>query len=154
MQFISFQSIATVYNSRIEPTDDNWGHVVSEIKLAEDVSADGFRGIETFNFLEIVYHFHKLPDDRTIRWHRKPRGIEHFPEVGCFAQRHKNRPNPVGVCKCEYVRKEGKSIWVKGLDAINETPVIDIKPVFKEYTPNKIEILQPEWVSELMKNYW
>ena len=154
MQTISFTSIATIYNSRKEPTDDNWGHVVSEIKLNDGVSADGYRGIENFNFLEVIFFFHLLPEDRTIKWSRKPRGNEDFPEMGCFAQRHKNRPNQIGACTCKFVKKEGKSIWVKGLDAINETPVLDIKPIFKEYTPTQTEIEQPEWVSELMKNYW
>lgn len=53
---------------------------------------------------------------------------------------------------CELIDIKQNTITVKGLDAINGTPILDIKPVFKEYLPR--ETKQPYWVSELMKNYW
>ena len=51
------------------------------------------------------------------------------------------------------VRRDGRTLFLSGLDAIDGTPVLDIKPVFAEYLPRG-EVRQPEWTRELMKNYW
>jgi tRNA (Thr-GGU) A37 N-methylase len=73
--------------------------------------------------------------------------------VGIFAQRGKNRPNRIGVTVCRIVSVSGRRIEVEGLDAIDGTPVLDIKPVMAEFLPRG-EIRQPDWSSELMKDYW
>lgn len=59
----------------------------------------------------------------------------------------------MGATIAKVVRREGKSIVVEGLDAIDGTPILDIKPVMREFLPNE-DILQPEWVTDLMKEYW
>ena len=82
-----------------------------------------------------------------------PRGNKNWPEVGIFAQRKKDRPNAMGLTVVELVKREGNTITVKYLDAIDGTPILDIKPVMKEFLPGK-EIKQPEWSIELMKDYW
>ena len=82
-----------------------------------------------------------------------PRGNLEFSNVGIFCMRKKNRPNAIGLCTVELLEHTGRTIKVKHLDAIDGTPVLDIKPVFKEFQP-KGEIRQPEWVGDLMKNYW
>ncbi len=73
--------------------------------------------------------------------------------MGIFAQRKKDRPNSIGLCTVELLQHNGRTLKVKYLDAIDGTPILDIKPVFKEFQP-KGEIKQPTWVSDLMKNYW
>ena len=73
--------------------------------------------------------------------------------MGIFGQRKKDRPNRIGLCTVELLAHNGRTITVKGLDAINGTPIVDIKPVFREFQPNGA-IRQPEWVGDLMKNYW
>ena len=50
------------------------------------------------------------------------------------------------------IKREGKSIIVEGLDAIDGTPILDIKPIMKEFMPK--ENLQPKWVTDIMKQYW
>ncbi|MFN3492293.1 MAG: TrmO family methyltransferase, partial [Anaerolineales bacterium] len=75
------------------------------------------------------------------------------PQVGIFAQRGKNRPNRIGSTIVRIMKREGRQLHVKGLDAIDGTPILDIKPAMKEFLPRE-EIKQPEWASELMKNYW
>ncbi|MEM6708707.1 MAG: TrmO family methyltransferase, partial [Pseudomonadota bacterium] len=84
---------------------------------------------------------------------RRPRGNLAWPEVGILAQRGKNRPNRIGATICEVIAIEGLEITVKGLDAIDGTPIVDIKPVMHEFLPRS-NVLQPRWATELMADYW
>lgn len=149
---IKFKKIATVKNSRNNPVDDYWEEVISEIELSNEIPTEAFNNISSFSHLEIIYYFDKI-DDKEIVYARRPRGNPDYPLVGIFAQRNKDRPNGIGLCTVELLSCNGRTIKVKYLDAINGTPVLDIKPVFKGYLP-KGEIKQPEWVADLMKNYW
>jgi tRNA (Thr-GGU) A37 N-methylase len=101
----------------------------------------------------VVFHFHAAPEDKTHYGARHPRGRNDWPLVGIFAQRGKDRPNHLGVTVCRLLGVEGLSIRVQGLDAIDGTPVVDIKPVMKEFLPRG-QIVQPQWASELMAGYW
>jgi tRNA-Thr(GGU) m(6)t(6)A37 methyltransferase TsaA len=149
---IQLKSIATVKNQRAEPIDDNWGDVISEIELADDIPTEAFDGIEDFSHLEIIYFFDKVENGQIV-FSGRPRGNPAYPKIGIFAQRKKDRPNTIGLCTVELVEHKGRSIKVKYLDAINGTPILDIKPVFKEFAP-KTAIKQADWVSDLMKTYW
>jgi tRNA (adenine37-N6)-methyltransferase len=84
---------------------------------------------------------------------RHPRNNPAWPRVGIFAQRGKNRPNRLGLATVRILKREGRTLFVTGLDAIDGTPVLDIKPVLREFLP-KEPVLQPEWATELMQNYW
>jgi tRNA (Thr-GGU) A37 N-methylase len=84
---------------------------------------------------------------------RHPRGNPDWPEVGILAQRAKDRPNRIGLCTCELVAVDGASIVVRGLDAIDGTPVLDVKPYMEEFGPRGA-VHQPEWSRELMREYW
>ena len=70
-----------------------------------------------------------------------------------FAQRGKNRPNRLGSCIATIAKREGRALHVVGLDAIDGTPVIDLKPVMQEFLP-RAPVKQPAWSSELMQEYW
>ena len=149
---IVFQPLAFVKNTRTDQSDDFWGSSISEIELAADVPADAFNGIEEFSHLEIVFYFNKADKSKAVyKFH--PRGNMNWPEVGIFAQRKKDRPNSIGLTIAELVKRKGNKIWVKYLDAIDGTPILDIKPVLKEFLPAG-EIKQPQWSKELMENYW
>jgi tRNA (Thr-GGU) A37 N-methylase len=76
-----------------------------------------------------------------------------WPRVGIFAQRGKGRPNRLGATIVEVVSREGRVLTVAGLDAIDGTPVLDIKPVLAEFLPRK-PVRQPAWSCELMRDYW
>jgi tRNA (adenine37-N6)-methyltransferase len=143
--------IAIVHNSRLEPIDDNWSSIESIIELSSELPDDCFDGIEQFSHLEIIYHFNK--SIKTFIGSEHPRENKAFPKVGIFAQRKKDRPNHIGATIVNLIRREERNLIVKNLDAIDGTPIIDIKPVFKEYLPIG-EVIQPEWTRELMKNYW
>ena len=150
---IKFSPIAYVHNSRKEITDDFWGGIVSEITLVEEFTEDALIGIEEFSHLEIIFYFDKvMPEDiRTSAGH--PRGNSNWPETGIFAQRGKNRPNRIGLTVVKLHKREGRKLFVSGLDAISGTPILDIKPVIREFQPVG-EIKQPKWAGELMKEYW
>jgi len=149
---ISIRPIAFVLNGRDAVTDDFWGDVISEINLAPEIPEEAFQHIEDFSHLEIIYYFDQV-EDVNIVYSGRPRGNPAYPQVGIFAQRKKDRPNRFGLCRVELIQHRGSTIRVKGLDAINGTPVIDIKPVFREFSP-AAEIRQPLWVSDLMIDYW
>lgn len=149
---ITFQQIATVKNSRAEPIDDNWETIIADIELADHIPTEALDSISEFSHLEIIYYFDKVKKEDIV-FSGRPRGNPDFPVVGIFGQRKKDRPNKIGIATVELLEHQGRTIKVKFLDAIDGTPVLDIKPVFREYEP-KSQIKQPDWVQYLMKNYW
>jgi tRNA-Thr(GGU) m(6)t(6)A37 methyltransferase TsaA len=149
---IELQSIAIVKNSRTIPIDDFWEYIISEIELEDHIPTEAFENISDFSHLEIIYYFDKV-DNNDIVFSGRPRGNPNYPLVGILGQRKKDRPNTIGLCTVELLEHSGRKIKVKYLDAIDGTPIIDIKPVFKEFQI-QTNIKQPAWVSDLMKNYW
>lgn len=150
---INLSPIAFVKNIRAEIQDDHWGDVVSVIELDSAFSEEALFQIESFSHAEIVFYFHLVDENKIETGARHPRNNESWPRVGIFAQRGKNRPNRLGVTTVKILKREGRQLFVQGLDAIDGTPVLDIKPVIKEFLPRE-EIRQPVWATELMKNYW
>ncbi len=148
---IILKPIASVKNSRKEKSDDNWSKIVSEIELINNIPTESLDCIETFSHLEIIYFLDKA--EKTITGSEHPRENPNWPKVGIFAQRKKDRPNHIGLTIVNLIKKDGRKLIVSNLDAIDGTPILDIKPVFEEYLP-KGEIRQPNWSRELMKNYW
>ncbi|MCF8373131.1 MAG: SAM-dependent methyltransferase [Bacteroidales bacterium] len=148
---ISLHPIAYVKNNRKEMIDDNWNKVISEIELVDSLPTESLDGIESFSHLEIIYFFDKSEKTMTGREH--PRENPNWPKVGIFAQRKKDRPNHLGLTIVNLIEREGRILIVSNLDAIDGTPVLDIKPVFDVYLP-KGKVIQPEWTHELMRNYW
>ncbi|MBI1224651.1 MAG: tRNA (N6-threonylcarbamoyladenosine(37)-N6)-methyltransferase TrmO [Bacteroidetes bacterium] len=149
---ILLQPIAFVKNTRQEPIDDHWETIISELELAPQIPTAALENISAFSHLEIIYSFDKVADS-TIVFKGHPRGNSEYPLMGIFGQRKKDRPNRIGLCTVELLEHRGRTLKVKYLDAINGTPILDIKPVFKEFQP-KGPITQPEWVEDLMRNYW
>ena len=144
--------IAYVKNSRTEPVDDRWEEIISEIVLAAHIPDEALESISDFSHLEIIYYFDQVVGDEVV-FAGRPRGNPKYPLTGIFAQRKKDRPNTIGLCTVELLERNGRILKVKYLDAIDGTPVLDIKPVFKEFQP-KSDIRQPAWVADLMRNYW
>lgn len=150
---ISIEPVGWVSSLRRDLSDDNWGTVTSTITLAPGLPEEALDGIDTFSHAEIIFHFDRVDEGEVLNGTRHPRGNAKWPKVGIFAQRGKNRPNRIGVTIVEIVRREGRELKVAGLDAVDGTPVIDIKPVMLEFLPRK-PVCQPEWAGELMRNYW
>jgi tRNA (adenine37-N6)-methyltransferase len=151
---ITMSAIGWVKNTRKEVEDDNWGEVISIIELDPDTfSEEALFQIESFSHAEIFYYFDRVEDAKIETGARHPRNNPDWPKVGIFAQRGKNRPNRLGATIVKILKRDGHQLYVQGLDAINETPVLDIKPVMKEFLPRE-EVTQPQWATKLMKNYW
>jgi tRNA-Thr(GGU) m(6)t(6)A37 methyltransferase TsaA len=146
--------IGVVRSSRSDAIDDDWDAVTSEIVLdPEVVSAEAVAGLAEFSHVEVVFVFDQVSDAEVDRGARHPRGNPDWPKVGILAQRAKMRPNRLGVTACRLTGVDGLTIGVTGLDAIEGTPVVDIKPVMREFLPRG-EVTQPSWATELMASYW
>lgn len=151
----TMRPIGTVRNERVEPIDDGWDLIDSRIELDPAMlDADATVGLRDFSHLEVVYVFDRVDEDDVTRGARVPRGNPDWPEVGILAQRPKARPNRIGTTVCELMAvRPGGVIEVRGLDAIDGTPVLDIKPYFAEFGPRG-DVRQPQWSRELMAGYW
>jgi len=151
MEAISLTPVAYVKNSRSNMEDDYWGNVTSEIIITDELPEECLDGIESFSHLEVIFYFNK--SEKEVKGAAHPRENKSWPKVGIFAQRKKDRPNHIGTTIVELVKREGRILTVKKLDADTDTPVLDIKPVVKEFLPER-KITQPIWITELMKDYW
>jgi tRNA-Thr(GGU) m(6)t(6)A37 methyltransferase TsaA len=145
--------VGLVSSPRVEAVDDDWGDVESVIRLESSFDASALRGLEAFSHVEVVYLFHLVADAKVQRGARRPRCNADWPEVGIFAQRAKGRPNRIGVSVCELRGVEGTRVLVRGLDAIDGTPVLDLKPYLRQFGPRG-EVRQPAWADEIMARYF
>lgn len=150
---IALEPIGFVRSPRNDTSDDYWGDVEARIELCPEFGPEAFDGIEAFSHVEVTFFFDRVLENSIERGARHPRGNTAWPSVGIFAQRGKNRPNRLGVSIARLVSRQGRQIVLHGLDAIDGTPVIDIKPVMREFLPAG-EIRQPAWSHEIMSRYW
>ncbi|NUW30053.1 SAM-dependent methyltransferase [Nonomuraea sp. SMC257] len=151
---IELYPLGTVVGGRAEPYDDDWNAEEAVIRLdGERFGPESLAGLETFSHLEVVFQFHRVDPESVQTAARRPRGNPDWPLVGIFAQRGKNRPNRLGVSRCRLLGVDGLDVRVRGLDAIDGTPVLDIKPYMVEFGPQG-EVVQPSWVTELMRAYY
>lgn len=146
------ERIGVVRNDVGEPIDEGWGRVVSEIVLDETFAA-GLDGIEDFSHVLILYWMHRAAEAEPVRMRRRPQGRADMPEVGIFAQRARHRPNPLGVTAVRLLRRDGCRLVVQGLDAIDGTPVIDVKPYVPQFDAVETPGV-PEWIQRLMERYF
>jgi tRNA (Thr-GGU) A37 N-methylase len=145
--------VAYVRNDRRELVDDNWDDFTSVIELADDVPASSLVGLEGFSHVEIVFIAELAHDVPPGPWHRRPRGNPDWPDVGIFAQRNKDRPNRLLVSIAALERVQDRALVVRGLDALNDTPVLDIKPVFSWNGPRG-DVRVPTWSEDIGENYY
>ena len=135
-----------------EPTDEGWGAVVSEVVLDEAL-ADGLDGIEEFSHVLVLFWMHRAGEAEPMRMRRRPQGRQDMPEVGIFAQRARHRPNPIGATAVKLLGRNGNRLMVQGLDAINGTPVLDVKPYVPAFDAVQSARV-PEWIPRLMERYF
>lgn len=147
-------AIGHVRGGRSDAIDDDWGASRAHIDLdPARFAPDALAGLSDFSHAEVIFLFDRVPEEKIETGARHPRNRADWPLVGIFAQRGKNRPNRLGLTTCRIVRVDGLSVEVEGLDAIDGTPVLDIKPVMAEFLPRG-EMRQPDWSRELMQDYW
>ena len=151
---LTVEPIGHVVGGRSEVEDDDWGAVTARIQLDLDVvGAEATLGLADFSHIEVVFVFDQVDPDGVCRGARHPRGRADWPLVGILGQRAKDRPNRIGLTTCE-VRAVGPGwIDVAGLDAVDGTPVLDVKPTMAGFAPRG-EVREPAWAKELMADYW
>jgi len=150
----SLRPIGFVRASRAEAIDDNWDAESCAIELDETVCpASALQGLDAFSHAEVIFLFDKVDEAKITYETRRPRGNPAWPEIGIFAQRGKARPNRLGATVARIKGVRGARLELEGLDAIDGTPVLDIKPVMSGFLPRGA-FHEPDWAKELMKDYW
>ncbi|AXO38091.1 SAM-dependent methyltransferase [Micromonospora sp. B006] len=153
MSAFEITPVGTVRNDRTDiQHSDNWGAVRSTIVVDERFGEACLQGLEEFSHVEVVFVFDRFPDGGDHRAPRPYRGRADLPPMGVFAGRGPRRPNRIGVTCCRIESVDGRELTVVGLDAVSGTPVIDLKPVLKEFVP--ADVRQPDWVSGMMSDYF
>ena len=149
----SVTSIGTVKCAVTEMSQGGWAKVESEIHLDSQL-AEGLRGLVGFSHVLVVFFLDRAHGfDLGKQLLRKPRGRDDLDAVGVFAQRTKYRPNPIGITAVQLLGIAGNVITVRGLDALDGTPVLDIKPYMPPF--DRMEnVKMPEWVGLFMDGYF
>ncbi|OIB59032.1 SAM-dependent methyltransferase [Natrialba sp. SSL1] len=151
---IELDPIGIVHSPRETKQDDGWGDVKSSIELdSTRFTPAALAGLDDFSHVEVVFVMHRVREENIEHGARHPRNNPDWPEVGIFAQRAKGRPNRIGVSRCQIRSVDELTIDVIGLDAIDGTPVVAIKPYMNEFGPNG-DVTQPTWAAELMATYY
>lgn len=123
--------------------------LVSRIVIRKDV-AEALEGIEDFSHVFIVFYMHQVSEKekRTLKVH--PRGRADLPLLGVFATRTAFRPNPIGLTLVELLERKKNVLVVRGLDAFDGTPVLDLKPADSRDMAVNVQV--PQWLKKLHKN--
>lgn len=150
---ITLVPIGLVRGGRSAPEDDAWAAETCTIELDARFGADALAGLAEFSHVEVVFHFHQVDEAEVVPGARHPRGRTDWPKIGIFAQRGRTRPNRLGVSVAELISVDGTTITVRGLDAIDGTPVLDLRPVMAGFAPRG-PVREPAWAVELMAGYW
>ncbi|MDO8657878.1 MAG: tRNA (N6-threonylcarbamoyladenosine(37)-N6)-methyltransferase TrmO [Candidatus Levybacteria bacterium] len=142
---IKIKPLGISTNSIMKPMLPGWKNVVTEIVI-DKTYAKGLDGIEDYSHIIVVYWMDK---EKECHLKHHPQGREDIPFVGIFACRCPQRPNRIAISTVELVVRKGNVLTVKGLDIVNGTPILDIKPYTPQYDRvGKAKV--PKWVSKLV----
>ena len=150
---VSLVPIGRVVGGRETLEDDAWGGVEATIVLADHVPDGALEGLGEFSHLEVIVVLDQAVDPSPAESSRRPRGRSDLPQVGVLAQRHKDRIGRIGLSRCEILVVNHRSVRVRGLDAVDGTPVIDLKPWFSSFGPRGA-VREPSWVAEVVAEYY
>ena len=151
MEEIIMHPIGFVKNEVSARKDVSWGEDTSVIQLEDDYRS-GLSGLEDFSHAIILFYLDKAKYVKEKHLQRRPQNREDMPLTGIFSQRGKDRPNQIGMTSVRILSVSEDSLTVRGLDAIDGTPVLDIKPYYPVYDKKDAEV--PEWVDRLMAHYF
>lgn len=154
MDKITLIPIGFVRSTRKKVEDDNWDAETAYIELdGSQFTAEVLMGLTDFSHTEILFFMNQVEPSKIEKSSRHPRNNTDWPKVGIFSQRGKNRPNQIGTTICKVIKTDGLKLYLDGLDAVDGTPVLDIKPWVSEFGPRG-QHRQPQWITELMTEYW
>ncbi|MCS7373637.1 MAG: tRNA (N6-threonylcarbamoyladenosine(37)-N6)-methyltransferase TrmO [archaeon GB-1867-097] len=145
----TFKPIGYIHNDVKPFRRVNWSTIISEIRIFPNY-VEGLKGLEAYSHIEVFFIFHLSTSPNILLVH--PRGRADLPLVGVFSTHSPFRPNPLGFSIVKLLKVDVNRIYVKGLDAYDGTPVIDIKPF--SYASEKLvelagELRLPSWISSL-----
>lgn len=149
---IQIRPVGVIRNAITDPVDTDWGKVESEIHIDESLAA-GLQGLEDWSHLIVIFSMHQTRFEADRHLVRRPRERSDMPEIGIFAQRASHHPNTLGITAVRLLAVEPPVVRVRGLDAIDGTPVLDIKPYAPIYDGVR-EPLVPGWFIQLMQGYF
>jgi tRNA-Thr(GGU) m(6)t(6)A37 methyltransferase TsaA len=150
---IALKPIGFVRSPVTEPRGCGWSRVVAVIELDTHIfKEEAVAGLDQFSHIEVIFHLHLVAGDVIETGARRPRNRGDLPLVGILAQRTKRQPNSLGLSCCRLLAVTGLNLTVEGLDALDGTPVLDVKPYFLEFGPRG-EVKQPPWVREMLGGY-
>lgn len=144
---IGLDVIGVVRNEMKQPTRAGWQDVVSDILLKSSLS-EALEGLEEFSHIIVLFWMHHIPPSERTTTKAHPRGKQDIPLKGVFATRSPARPNPLGVAVVRLLERRDNVLRVRGLDAINGTPVVDVKPFLPGYD-DVADARVPHWVTRL-----
>jgi tRNA-Thr(GGU) m(6)t(6)A37 methyltransferase TsaA len=146
MPEMSLKAIGVVHNGLSTPPvpRSDWDKVASEIVIDSRLT-EALDGIEEFSHIIVLFWMHRLPEGGTPLKQR-PMGNPERPIRGLFALRTPNRPNPIGKTTVRLLERRGNILRVEGLDALDGSPVIDIKPYLPGYDA-ATDATVPAWIS-------
>ena len=142
---MTLKPIGTVRNEVRQPQKPGyeWEKVVSNLVINSDLT-ENLEGLEEFSHLIVLYWMHQADSKGPLPSKIHPRRNQKLPLVGRFATRSPSRPNPIGKATVKLIERQGNILKVQGLDAIDSTPLIDIKPYIPEYDSAK-DARAPKW---------
>ena len=123
---------------------------VSEIVIDADV-AEALEGIDEFSHITVVYWPHLVPEERRHALKVHPMGNRDFPLVGVFATHSPIRPNSILITTVRLLGRDGNTLRVTGLDALDGSPVLDIKPYTSERNVEDVRV--PEWMARMRHGF-
>lgn len=132
---MTLKAIGVVRNEIRQPVKHGtvrWEEITSDI-VVERRLTEALDGLEEFSHIIVLYWMHQVPTTDKLPMKVYPKGNHSLPLVGVFATRSPQRPNPVGKATVKLLKRQGNILTVKGLDATDGTPVIDIKPYLPGY---------------------
>ena len=125
IQVPRFRSIGIVKNEFHEPAAPDQIRAAEAQIILDPSLVEGLKGLEPGQQIMVIFYFHRSEGYDLLQ---HPRGDQNRPKRGVFALRSPRRPNPIGVTVADLVGIEGNVLRVLGLDAIDGTPVLDLKP--------------------------
>ena len=143
---VVLRAVGVVRNGVREARARGWEDLRSDIIVREEL-IPALEGIETYSHVIVIFYMHQVPEPERARTQVHPRHDERYPLQGVFATRTPSRPNPVGVAVVPLVRRRRNILRVVGLDAIDGTPVLDLKPYLPHYD-SVPEARLPEWATQ------
>lgn len=139
---VSLPPIAVVRNTVFDPKPDGWESVTSDLIFRQDL-LDAIEGIDSYSHIIVIFSCDRVPND--AKTHTFLSGDISLPQQGILASRSQLRPNSIGVTVVKLLRKRKNIVRVLGLDAIDGTPIVDVKPYLPQHD-SVPDATVPEWV--------